>query len=96
MNSKGQMVQTESQGREETATPDLYAALESAIETIRIWHGMRFVGRSADDPNRDIEKRAWEIYRTHAPEMKRLYAALAKARDEGIGVEKPSDDLSKA
>ena len=69
--------------------PDLYDALQSAIKTIRTWHGMGFVGRSVDDPGRSVEAKAWEIYRTHAPEMKLLYAALAKARGENSTSDTP-------
>jgi hypothetical protein len=57
---------------------ELRAALLSAIETIHTWHGMQFVGRSKDDPNRHLDKKLWEIYRTQAPEMKLLNEALAK------------------
>jgi hypothetical protein len=60
------------------AVPELRAALESAIDTIRIWHGAAFVGSAIADPNRNLYKKAWEHYRTNAPEMKLLYAALEK------------------
>ncbi len=46
---------------------ELLAALERAKECIKIWHG-------------DI---AWEVYDKHAPEMKLINAAIAKARKEG-------------
>ncbi len=65
-----------------SAAPELYAALEKAVETIRTWHGMKFVGRSVDDPGRALEKKAWDIYVEHAPEMQDVRAALAKARGE--------------
>ena len=45
------------------AAPDLLAALMTAKEVIRVWHG----------PN------AWEIYDRVSPEMKAINAALAKA-----------------
>jgi hypothetical protein len=64
------------------AVPELRTALESAIDTIRIWHGAAFVGSAIADPNRNLYKnlykKAWEHYRTTTPEMKLLYAALEK------------------
>lgn len=50
------------------AAPDLLTALKQAVETIRTWHSIHI----ADDD-------AWDIYRQHAPEMKAINAAIAKA-----------------
>lgn len=59
------------------AAPELLDALKQAVETIRTWHSLHI----ADDP-------AWDIYRQHAPEMKRINAAIAKA-EEDSGVRPP-------
>jgi len=47
---------------------ELLTALKAAVETIRVWHSIH-----------DANDTAWEIYRQHAPEMKPLFAAIAKA-----------------
>src|SRR5258707_12655890 len=58
--------------------PKLYTALESAIQTIRTWHGINLLM----DPQ--TESQAWELYFNHAPEMKVLREALAEAVGEKI------------
>ena len=48
------------------AAPELLEALEEAKSIIRTWHG----------------EEAWDIYDLASPEMKRINAAIAKARGE--------------
>lgn len=47
-------------GRAMAAGPQLLVALKEAVEVIRSWHGPV----------------AWDIYRDHSPEMKRITAAI--------------------
>jgi hypothetical protein len=55
------------------AAPELLAALKRAVDTIHAWHDM--TGNLSEDD----KATAWRIYRTHAPEMKAINAAIAKA-----------------
>ena len=48
------------------AAPDLLAALEEAKRTIKAHHGPE----------------AWDLYDAHSPEMKKINAAIAKAKGE--------------
>lgn len=50
------------------AAPDLLAALKSAVEVIKTWHCIH-----------DADETARDIYEQHAPEMKPILAAIAKA-----------------
>ena len=57
---------------------ELETALESAIETIHGWHDMPHGGIQPETTKAGV----WAIYLRSAPEMRRLTAALAKARGE--------------
>lgn len=57
----------------------LLAAAESAIQTIRTWHGMPF---GTDERGRASEREAWRIYFNYAPEMQAIRAAIASAKGE--------------
>ena len=57
--------ENEANARLISAAPDLLAALKDALKTIEAWHGPI----------------AWQIYLDHAPEMKRIRAAIDKAEE---------------
>lgn len=60
----------------------LEAALESAIKTIRTWHGMQMRGPE--------EAFMWAIYLKNAPEMKLLNAALTVAQPSPLDNAEPN------
>jgi len=49
---------------------ELLAALKSAVETIRVWHGM-------NEPD-DMAPAMWQLYQ-QSPEMRRINAAIENA-----------------
>jgi hypothetical protein len=50
--------------------------LQYAIQQIRVWHDIEEFRLPAE-----AKGRAWDIYWRHAPEMRRLRAAVAKRSD---------------
>lgn len=63
----GTRAQADSNARLIAAAPDLYAALEGAVKTIRAWHEMH-----------GSDEMSWQTYLTRSPEMQVITAAFMK------------------